>query len=455
MWVNKASSAGENRPFAHFVLLASNSGAVLDERSFSHAPMILLKHSCWLSAFLVAIGGMLLGVGPTVHAQSQPFRAKDGANPCPEGMYRALPGNECRTLDKSFGFDFNAFAEVFEGPTVELQTCTVEALKALLSEIASEGAVVKLPACQIAVDQRIVVPSKVVLQGSGTGKTILTAEESFTDTVIQVRHAEHVIIRDITVNGAHSAHALISSWYADNVLVERVDALRAAGNGIHFRYAQRITIRYSSSHGHKKWHGIVSKDCFPDEDGVSDLLECEAQFESRLHEVNRSPGVLWSQNYALYSNKLYANGDYGLDSHASKGEIAGNLIVGNARGAKFPDASRLWIHHNMIADNRGWFAFIYSTVDIAERQPRQIAIYANQIGYNRFLQGRFEKPAREIYLLHNAYTMTFNVFHNVESTVFGCPGSQDVQIFVYGRDLLSATPVQCTLENISNLFNTN
>lgn len=407
---------------------------------------ILWVLSAWLS----------IGAVSQVYGQATIPPAPSGlSNPCPEGEFQALPNKTCRTLDKSFGFDAAQFLENWGEAKYVLSSCNASALIRLLTQIDREGGTVTLPACTLRVDKTIRIPSHVLLQGQGAGKTKLVAADGFSDTMVQVRNASHVIVRDLTIDGSHQAHALASSWYADNVLFERLDAKNAAGNGIHFRYARRISIRYSSSHGHTKWHGIASKDCFPRRDDRADDLECREQFDAKRGDDVEAPGVLWSEDYAIYSNKLYGNGDYGLDTHASRGEIAGNLVVDNGRGAKFPDASRLWIHHNKIASNGGWYAFIYSTLDIDTRAPRQIAIYANEIGNNRFLQARFEKPASQIYLIYNKYSSGVNVFRNANASVFACPGSPDSNIFIVGRRLAAASQEQCRLQEIEDIFDAN
>ncbi|MEZ4664419.1 MAG: hypothetical protein R2911_43360 [Caldilineaceae bacterium] len=100
-----------------------------------------------------------------------------------------------------------------------------------------------------------------------------------------------------------------------------------------FRYSRNFTVRYSASHDAKTFHGIGTKDCFP-KSSTPDAQECCTAAAS-----NVSPGALWTNNYAIYSNRFYRNGEYGLDSHSSDGEIAGNMMENNRYGTKFPDAS--------------------------------------------------------------------------------------------------------------------
>lgn len=364
-----------------------------------------------------------------------------------------LTAKMCRKLDHKFGFDQKLFEQNVGDREFALpqDKCTIADLQTLLESIGPDGGVILLPACTIRVSQRIFLPSNVIFQGAGVGKTILQAAQEFDDTVVQVRNGSNVIMRDFTVDGAESAHLLVSAWYADNVLIERIEARNSNGSGIHFRYAKRVTVRYSESKNHKQWHGISSKDCFPSQANVADSQECNEEFVDNARGGNTAPGVLWSENYAVYSNRLHGNGDYGLDLHASTGEVAGNLVLDNARGVKFPDAANVWVHHNQIAGSSWWGAFFYNTVDIEERASRNIAFYANTIGRNGLVQARIEKPASNIYFIDNTYTSVVNIIRN-QSTIYRCTGTQDESIFVYGTRFKNAKAEQCALPKIGELF---
>ena len=368
------------------------------------------------------------------------------SNPCAEGQFLELGTETCRPLDKRFGFDRNLFARKAGRRAFRLRSCTSQALVKLLESVGPSGGVINIPACKLRVDRKIFLPSNVVFQGAGVGKTILQAADDFDKTVIQIKRGSNVIVRDLTIDGAGSAHLLLSAWYADNVLFERIEARNAGGSGIHFRYAKRITIRYSQSYGHRQWHGIASKDCFPARPKQPDEEECSLQVG------DEEPGVAWSTNYAIYSNKLYGSGEYGIDTHASNGEIAGNLIYNNRYAVKFPDASRLWVHHNQLRDNQRWGIFIYSTIDSAARAPRDIAIYSNIFGRNGLLQLRVAVPATSVYLLYNEYTALVNVYRIVGAQVYRCKDSQDSAIFTYGRRPSNASPAQCRLRGARRLF---
>lgn len=66
----------------------------------------------------------------------------------------------------------------------------------------------------------------------GWVEPILKTVPDFTAPVFQAKRAKNIIVRDLTIDGVKTARLLLSIWYTDNVLVERVRARRAAGTGI-------------------------------------------------------------------------------------------------------------------------------------------------------------------------------------------------------------------------------
>ena len=366
------------------------------------------------------------------------------ANECPEGQYLDLGRGICRNLVKEFGFQpFQAKPSANE---INLKQCRYSALANLVELMAPNGGTIMLPPCTIEINKTITIPDNVVLQGSGIGKTVLIAARGFEGSMLRIKQAENIIIRDLTLDGnrTYSTNIMINS--AHNVLIERVETRNTTRTGISFRYTRNITIRYSSSHDHATYHGIGSKDCFPD-NGKGDLKECE----SEAGDV--SPGTLWSQNYAIYSNRLYKNADYGLDSHASHGEVAGNVIIGNERGTKFPDASQLWIHHNLIADNRDWGTRVYSTLEIPERQPRQIVYFENVFQANRGYPVSLSNPTHALYLIANQYIDNAPQRLSIsDAEAYACAGTQDQQLSIQGVALSLASAEKCDLSKIGQIF---
>lgn len=229
------------------------------------------------------------------------------------------------------------------------------------------------------------------------------------------------------------------------------------GSGITFRYAQQITVRYSESHDHVEYHGIGSKDCFPNEDDVPDSVECRddaVEIEQGVFwSEETGPGALWSQDYAVYSNRLYNNGDYGINLHASSGEIAGNVSESNFYGSKFPDASRLWIHHNRMDKNSLWGLRIYNTIEVNARQAGNVIVYQNSFSENGDYPIRVIEPAENVILIDNTYTLNVQNRLRINSTIaYACPDTAEETMPVDGEPLQIATEAICDLNSVSTLF---
>jgi len=378
------------------------------------------------------------------------------SNPCPEGEFLDLRHAVCRPLVKDFGFNAAHFAERVGGRVHTqhvLDTCDVDALIDVLAQVdEDDGGTVHLPACIFSVDRRIYLPSHMILQGAGVDKTVFRAANGYDSDILLIKGEENVIVRDLTVDGANTGGRGVFAWYAKNVLFERLDVQFMNRVGIRFRYTKDITIRYTDIHDSVQWHGIGSKDCFPGEDDIPDSEECAAQLAEYAEGVDWMPDVQFSQDYAIYSNRLYNNGSHGLDSHASQGEIAGNLIYNNAYGTKFPDASNLWIHHNRIDDSTFWGMYVYSTIDIPDRAPRNIVFYNNTLGNNGLIQIRVKEPARDVYLLHNKYEGLINVLRVADSVVYRCLNSNDALLIPSGHVVRFAPATHCDLTQVADLF---
>ena len=399
--------------------------------------LLLLSCILWMSiswgssAKLYAIG----------NGQFQVFAAS--ANTCPEGQYLDLSTNTCRNLAKNYGFKADEFASHHGSKEVTLADCSQNALLNALDSVRSGGGTVKLPACTINVSQNIDIPSGVLLEGAGISKTKLQASSSFTGNLLRIYHQEHVVVRDLSIDGAGSISTGISTQYSHNVMVERVDAGNADGAGMRFRYRRNFTVRYSASHDAKTYHGIGTKDCFP-KSSTPDEQECADSAGSV------SPGALWTNNYAIYSNRFYKNGEYGLDSHSSDGEVAGNVMEGNRYGTKFPDASNLWIHHNRIVNNREWGSHLYATVDIAARAPHNVVFYENEISGNGSYPIMMRAPANNVYLINNTYQNNSpNSLLVKDVAAYTCSGSPDANM---GASLKTASGQQCDLAAVAHIF---
>lgn len=367
-------------------------------------------------------------------------------NVCPEGQYLDLTTETCRNLVKDFGFDANQFEDQFSGKEYALGSCSESALNNIFKRMGSDGGKVILPACTLTVHRGLDIPSNVILQGAGIDRTIFQSSSRFSGNMLKAKYRKNVIVRDLSVDGRRANNAGILAWYADNVLVERVNVHHTGKSGIIFRYAKQVTIRYSSSHDQVLWHGIDSKDCFP-KDSRPDSQECA----SNAGDVG--PGTLWSHDYAIYSNWLYNNGRFGLDVHANNGEVAGNLIFKNRYGSKFPDASHVWVHRNKFADNDKWGSWVYNTVDAPEKRAGNVVYFENIFEGNKQYPLYIAEPARDIYLLNNQYSSNSpNKLRLVPSSVYACSGSADAGMGVNGARLRTADASKCAINQVAHIF---
>lgn len=368
-------------------------------------------------------------------------------NPCPEGEFLDLADDVCRPLAKNFGFDPVEFASNFSGEEFTLGSCTQSALLELLFRAKPTGGTIFLPACTIPLTQSITIPGNTIFQGAGRDQTIFQAQPALSGNVLRSDHDENMVVRDLTIDGGGNGRIGILTWYARNVLIERVRVQHNQGSGITFRYAQKVTIRYNESHDHVEFHGISSKDCSPVDDELPDFLECQAQ------AGDLSPGTLWSRDYAVYSNRLYNNGDYGINIHASMGEVAGNLSENNAYGSKFPDASHVWIHHNQMVGNGSWGLYMYNTLDTSARIAGRSVIYENRFATNGDYPVRIHDPAHSVILIDNRYDDNMlNRLRILGEPTYICPGTTEVDMVVDGLPLQTALLEECDLGQVSNLF---
>jgi|GEM_PF-1485692 len=367
-------------------------------------------------------------------------------NVCPEGQYMDLTSDACRNLVKNYGFDANQFEDSFSGTEYALTSCSESGLKDIFKRMGSAGGKIILPACTITVQNGLEIPSNVILQGAGIDRTIFRSSSSFSGNMLKAKYRKNVIVRDLSVDGRRANNAGILAWYADNVLIERVDVHHTGKSGIVFRYAQRVTIRYSSSHDQVLWHGIDSKDCFPNS-STPDSQECASD------AGNVAPGVLWSQNYAIYSNRLYNNGRFGLDVHANRGEVAGNLIFKNSYGSKFPDASHVWVHRNKFADNDHWGSWVYNTVDAPEKRASKVVYFENIFSGNKEYPLYIAEPATDIYIINNRYENNSpNRLRIAPSAVYTCNGSADAALDVDGTTPRTADSGLCNVSQVAHIF---
>lgn len=400
-----------------------------------------------ICGFILFIGTLFCGI-VVAHPSVFAAQAQQGAvltpNVCPEGQYLDLTTDYCRNLDKNFGFDANDFAHAFPDGLYVVDSCTEGGLRSALDKVEDGGGgTVQLPACTINVDSPISLPNNLIIQGKGPQKTVIKATSGLEgNNLISIKHGTNVIVRDMSIDGDGHAERALLAWYTDNILFERLELINNDSSGMVFRYTSRITIRYIESYNNRENHGIGSKDCFDEtlegcKDSAGDV----------------SPGVLWSQDFAIYSNNLHHNGKYGLDSHADYGEIAGNLLENNGYGSKFPDASYVWIHRNRFNNNGDWGTHIYTTLKIPEQDPQNIVFYENEFAGNGDYPIIAASPSKNIYMMANRYQNNSpNKMRIDEVTVYVCSGTEDAALAVDGTDTKTASAAQCDTSSVAHLF---
>lgn len=342
-------------------------------------------------------------------------------NLCPEGQFRDLSTNTCHFLDRpEYGFSISTFMADFNADNVIQTSCSEDSLKEALRQVGESG-IIQLPACTFSVG-RLDVPSNVIIQGAGIGQTVINgsgcSETDSAKSIFNISGRSNLVFRDVTLDAVGENCVMLSVENSDNVLVERIKLQNSERTGMKFRRGvNNITIRYADIFENGEFHGIDSKDCKTG----SDITDC--------------PRDTWSTKYAVYSNVLRGHNTHGLNIHAIKGEIAGNLSYSNGYGGKLYDGQCLWVHHNLISNNNNWGLFIAPTLDIDERITRDLYFYRNTFsGFqnnDHFAWGISEEggevthPASritDIYLIGNSYDgriKTDNVSINV------CPATTE------------------------------
>ena len=285
---------------------------------------------------------------------------------CPEGAFLDPTSPEadlCRPLLTRRGFDGEAFARSRRDTVVYVsaERCSEAGLRDALRAVRrADGGTVDLSACDV-VDlvTPLSMPDRTLLTGGTADPPPLIRKAGIDPTsLIWLHRAEHVVLRNLRLDGRNVSKLVVEVQYARNVLIERVELTNGRNNGVNFAYSTGFTVRHSIVSGHG-FNGITSKDCYTHYGpGLSD---CIAFLDERAGG-DFSPGSRFSHDYALYGNTGADNGDYCLAMHARRGEIAGNVCRSNRRGVKLPDAQAVVVHRNLIVENREAGVHVYAPI---------------------------------------------------------------------------------------------
>lgn len=246
------------------------------------------------------------------------------SNPCGEKQFYRIKNGGCLPLEHP-EWGFQEF-KIPDKNLFNLSQCTQKAFEDLLRSVPPEGGKIKLPECTLGLKEGIDIPSNIVLEGAGIGKTII--KNSGTSCVLRLI-GENNIIRYLSIDGSGTSLNGVDGWkFKGNALVEHIQSghfRRNQGSGIAFLTKEplensRITVRFNETYD--GLHGIDIK-------------------------VHTDAKVL------IYSNNSYKNANYGIDMSSNKHiEVAGNYLHNNeVAGAKSPKADYIIYHHNDINRN--------------------------------------------------------------------------------------------------------
>ncbi len=205
-----------------------------------------------------------------------------------------------------------------------LDRCSESALQDLLEEARSQGgAVITLPACRLVLHDTIALYDNTLLEGAGTGETILEAAH---DNDILSLRGHNIVVRGIGLDGKDRAlGGIVGTNNRGNILIEACEIKNLRGSGIYLDTAApqadtQITLRLN-------------------------------RISHTLHGINVK--TLASAKMLILSNDLYENREYGIDmSTTSDIEVTANYLHDNHfAGAKSPLADAIWYRYNDVRYN--------------------------------------------------------------------------------------------------------
>ncbi len=268
---------------------------------------------------------------PTIEVSNIEVLDMPKTTPCKDGEYLRLKTDECLPL-KNPTWGFIGFTVPDEN-VYNLTECTQKALVALMDALPIGGGKIVMPECKIEIKNGIDLPSNIILEGAGIGKTIIsnTLVDNNLSSAIRINES-NIVLRNFTIDGNSVSLNGIDAYSMPtgaNILVEFIEAKNFKsdqGSGISFltkvdRHYSRITVRYCISH-------------------------------NSLHGINVGIGTY--AKMLIYSNQAYNNRNYGLDMSGTYGiEVAGNYLHNNdVTGAKSPNGNLITYHHNDINFNK-------------------------------------------------------------------------------------------------------
>ncbi|MFN8444480.1 MAG: hypothetical protein U0175_27090 [Caldilineaceae bacterium] len=329
--------------------------------------------------------------------------------PCKEKEFLELRTGFCRLLQTNYGFTG------FDIPEKVMIECNK---RSLLDAVDRGGRIIIPEKCTIDLGSDYAnLKNNTVIEGVDILTTKITCSGT---TAFKLDHVTNVIIHNLTIDGLNDhqnatgcRNLIYLAGDVNNILIERVQLLNAllksTGGETHVHSSSHVTIRYSWLENSWQCHGIGLDDGFTN--------------------------VAYYSNYIAHVG-LAGSGDscvgYGIDSHASRAEIAGNIIEKNESGMKLPDAHDVLVHHNYI-EGGSKFPGIRSYEDQESgsgQAPYRQIYYDNYIDASGGYSFRFANKAYDIFLAGNLYT-TGQALVRIEdkaSSVYVCKDSADAAL---------------------------
>lgn len=137
---------------------------------------------------------------------------------------------------------------------------------------------------------------------------------------------------------------------------------------------------------------LVNVKCHDGKTGISISSGASNILAVGVHSYNHSTwhGIAVQhtdcENIAILSGHFYNNGAYGIDSHGTHVEVAGNICEGNGQYgnydgtcSKYPEAADHWIHDNVFKNNGDGYGCVwtYGDPNKGQRRPSDVFVYRN------------------------------------------------------------------------------
>lgn len=343
---------------------------------------------------------------------------------CPEGEFLHIQSGGCFPLHTTYGFDGFSEPETL----IELQSCDVQELRQAVSQgnrrvLLKRGCQYDLGSTDLRIKSNTVIDgnslytvgasssSSAAGQNDATTETVITCTRT---TAFRIHDVTNVIIRNLTIDGLNNQQPnqgcgtlVFIDRGADNVLVERLRLINGLGKGVGFRTASRVTVRYS-------W--------------VQDMWD-----DHGLNADKRFVDIAYYSNYITNVGTSHGKIGYGINSHATKAEIAGNYIENTDSGIKLMGARYTLLHHNTVigaSSENPLYRGVWTAIDDKDGvRPESLVYYENLIDTDGVRPFSVLDGATDIYFAGNRYGNVSKFIPISDgSSVYQCIDSTDADL---------------------------